>query len=117
MRYTLRLAVLLCLALTPGNTRAESGVAFSQEEIRKILQHSPLPPLPADPSNDAADSVAAARLGQLLFFDPSLSVAGDITCASCHDPKQGWSNGEEVVEVLVLVLDDDLHDMFPPYGT
>ena len=32
-------------------------------------------------------------LGRYLFFDPVLSVDGSISCASCHDPKKGFSDG------------------------
>ncbi len=32
-------------------------------------------------------------LGRYLFFDPVLSVDGAISCASCHDPKKGFSDG------------------------
>lgn len=33
------------------------------------------------------------RLGKQLYFDPRLSRDETISCASCHDPAQGWSNG------------------------
>ena len=32
-------------------------------------------------------------LGRYLFFDPALSADGSISCASCHDPAQGFSDG------------------------
>ena len=32
-------------------------------------------------------------LGQLLFFDPRLSGDNSISCASCHHPDKGWSDG------------------------
>ncbi len=32
-------------------------------------------------------------LGRLLFFDPILSGTGKLSCASCHDPKQGFADG------------------------
>jgi cytochrome c peroxidase len=32
-------------------------------------------------------------LGKQLYFDPRLSSDNTVSCASCHDPKQGWSNG------------------------
>lgn len=35
-------------------------------------------------------------LGRRLFFDKSLSKDKTISCASCHDPKQGWSNNAQV---------------------
>lgn len=33
-------------------------------------------------------------LGKQLYFDPRLSRDDTISCASCHDPKKGFSNGE-----------------------
>ena len=30
---------------------------------------------------------ALAALGRKMFFDPSLSVSGRVSCASCHDPR------------------------------
>lgn len=39
---------------------------------------------------------AKIALGKQLYFDPRLSKDATISCASCHDPKKGWSNGEKV---------------------
>ena len=54
----------------------------------------PLPamPFPADNPYRRAKVV----LGQQLFFDKQLSQARDISCASCHDPQKGWSDGLSV---------------------
>ena len=38
-------------------------------------------------------SAERRALGKLLFFDPRLSGAGDISCATCHDPAKSWSDG------------------------
>ena len=32
-------------------------------------------------------------LGRYLFFDPVLSANGTVSCASCHDPQKGFSDG------------------------
>ena len=32
-------------------------------------------------------------LGKLLYFDPRLSGDNSISCASCHHPDKGWSDG------------------------
>ena len=32
-------------------------------------------------------------LGRLLFFDPVLSADQSVSCASCHNPSQGFSDG------------------------
>jgi cytochrome c peroxidase len=36
------------------------------------------------------------ELGKQLYFDPRLSVDDSVSCATCHDPAKGWSNGEDV---------------------
>jgi cytochrome c peroxidase len=38
----------------------------------------------------AADSAALSDLGRRLFFDPSLSVSGKLSCATCHDPRYAY---------------------------
>jgi cytochrome c peroxidase len=49
-------------------------------------------PHPADnPTNDAKK-----ELGKILFFDPRLSISGQIACASCHDPQLGWGDGKRL---------------------
>ena len=37
---------------------------------------------------------AKIKLGKQLYFDKRLSIDNTISCASCHDPQKGWSNGE-----------------------
>ena len=39
-------------------------------------------------------SEVKAELGKKLFFDPRLSKNGKISCASCHDPKTGWTDNK-----------------------
>lgn len=34
-----------------------------------------------------------AEMGKFLFFDPRLSGDAALSCASCHDPKKGWTDG------------------------
>ncbi|WP_338518182.1 cytochrome-c peroxidase [Alteromonas gracilis] len=34
-------------------------------------------------------------LGKMLFFDPRLSGDGNMSCASCHSPLFGWSDGQK----------------------
>jgi cytochrome c peroxidase len=37
-----------------------------------------------------------AELGKYLFFDPSFSQDGKISCASCHNPSEGWADRRPV---------------------
>lgn len=46
-------------------------------------------PFPADNEPTAL----RVELGKMLFFDPRLSRNGDMSCASCHNPMLGWSDG------------------------
>ena len=41
-----------------------------------------------------APSDAQVELGMHLFFDPVLSANNDTSCATCHHPDMGFSNGE-----------------------
>ncbi|HEY5688666.1 MAG TPA: cytochrome c peroxidase [Yeosuana sp.] len=37
-------------------------------------------------------SAEKEKLGKILFFDPRLSVSGQIACASCHNPELAWTD-------------------------
>ncbi|MGY6040593.1 cytochrome c peroxidase [Aeromonas sp. AE23HZ002T15] len=61
------------------------------------VQWQELGAMPAVPfPTDNPYSRAKVVLGQQLFFDKRLSKANDISCASCHDPQKGWSDGLSV---------------------
>jgi len=91
----LRSAVLGWCVLA-GSVSSAPALLFSDEEVRTILQHSPIPPPRPDPTNIVGDDPAAARLGQYLFFDKQFSGRGTVACADCHDPRRGWSNGQSL---------------------
>lgn len=48
-----------------------------------------LAPLP-EPKFNAAQ----AELGRYFFFDNRLSGDAALSCATCHDPKKGWTDGQ-----------------------
>ncbi|MBD3673544.1 MAG: c-type cytochrome [Planctomycetaceae bacterium] len=57
------------------------------------------PPLglkPVKVPDDNPMSEAKIELGKQLYFDKRLSKDNTISCASCHDPKKGWSNDAPV---------------------
>lgn len=39
-------------------------------------------------------TAAKVNLGKQLYFDKRLSRDNTVSCATCHDPAKGWSNGE-----------------------
>jgi cytochrome c peroxidase len=49
-------------------------------------------PTPAVPADNPMSNAKVA-LGRRLFFDPLLSVTGQHSCASCHEPAKAYSDG------------------------
>lgn len=49
-------------------------------------------PVPAD-NPQTPDKI---ELGRMLYFDPRLSGDSSISCAKCHDPEKGFSNGVQM---------------------
>jgi cytochrome c peroxidase len=43
---------------------------------------------------------AIASLGQKIFFDPSLSASGKMSCASCHNPAHAYAPGNSLAAQL-----------------
>jgi cytochrome c peroxidase len=63
----------------------DGGAGLNRKFPAMVLR--PDNPLPAD-KNDAR-----VQLGRLLFFDPIVSGGNDISCATCHHPDLGFSDG------------------------
>ena len=36
------------------------------------------------------------ELGRQLYFDPRISLDGTVSCATCHNPAKGWTDGNPV---------------------
>lgn len=85
------LSVLIAIA-APGSSQGQTWSAAERSILRSLWIGS-LPPLPADPSNRAADNAKAAKLGQQLFFDKRFSGNKEIACSSCHQPEKGFADG------------------------
>ncbi|HYN62360.1 MAG TPA: cytochrome c peroxidase [Rubrivivax sp.] len=67
---------------------------LSNDQVPRILAHGPWPPeAPRDPSNRVSGQPAAIRFGAALFGDARLSRDGSLSCASCHQPARGFSDG------------------------
>ncbi|HWP42356.1 MAG TPA: cytochrome c peroxidase, partial [Blastocatellia bacterium] len=89
-------AVFLALGLWPVQAdmaadETTAGVGPGGGGLRRRFPNMIAPadnPAPTDPKSD--ERVA---LGRLLFFDPVLSGGNDISCATCHHPDLGLSDG------------------------
>lgn len=45
-----------------------------------------------DEGNDPGNTITMAELGSKIFFDANLSSGGNQSCASCHDPANGFAD-------------------------
>jgi len=61
--------------------------------LEAVAEPPGLPPL-AYPS-DNLPTPEKISLGKQLYFDGRLSADNKVSCASCHDPAKGFSNGEQ----------------------
>lgn len=80
--------VALVLQVLPA--QADQGYVF--EAGHPSLQNWLLPEMPPFPA-DNFPNLERVELGKKLFFDPRLSGDSTISCASCHNPMLGWSDG------------------------
>ena len=68
-------------------TTDETAMAF----VGKFPALAPLPQTPVPSDNPLTDE--KVLLGKMLFFDDRLSGDLGTSCASCHDPRMGWGDG------------------------
>lgn len=76
--------------------RAASELPIDERLAKTLRSFSPLPPPPSDPTNRVADDPSARLLGQALFFDERLSSNGAVSCATCHNPERGFTDGRSL---------------------
>lgn len=58
---------------------------------------------PPDPTNEYGDDAAAAALGKKLFEDKGLTPSGTVSCATCHDPKNDFTDAAPQSTGLVRI--------------
>lgn len=75
-------SVFLSLALQAGTLKA------GDPSLQKWLLPDEVP----QPENNKL-TPERIELGKKLFFDPRLSGDGNMSCATCHNPLFGWSDG------------------------
>ncbi|MBI4583970.1 MAG: hypothetical protein HY717_08100 [Planctomycetes bacterium] len=81
-----------------GSAPAKESASAAAATVQ-VPEKSPLSlPLGLDPYEqkipaDNPITPEKIELGKLLYFDPRLSKDDTVSCASCHDPQKGYSNG------------------------
>lgn len=89
------LFLLLWLATQTSDNPQEFTQELTQQDIRYLRRFTlnNLPPLPSSPDNAYANDLAAAKLGQAIFFDIGFSRNSKVSCASCHQPQRYFTDG------------------------
>ncbi len=101
--YILCFSVLLLLS-------ACQQPQLSERETKRLLSLSLLSlKAPNDPSNRYAHDPQAQQMGELLFFDTRLSNDNSVSCASCHIPELGFTDGLPRAEAQF-----NANDGYPP---
>jgi cytochrome c peroxidase len=87
------LILLLCGGLAVATAYAVSapGPATGPDPHALLADFQRPAKAPVSKANPSTPEKIA--LGQMLFFDPRLSGSGVISCATCHNPALGWSDG------------------------
>ncbi|GJG93059.1 cytochrome-c peroxidase [Cupriavidus pauculus] len=84
-------AVSLAVALAACQPKTESGKPVTVAAPAKAVQVSAPVAAPAAPPLSPA-----AQVGAKLFFDPSLSGSGKMSCATCHDPNHAYAPANDL---------------------
>lgn len=82
----------VCFSIATICFGATSAATLNVSVNSKDYVQWKLPKSGAYPANNEP-TAARFELGKMLFFDPRLSRDGNISCASCHNPSLGWSDG------------------------
>ena len=97
-----RAASIACLALAAAGACQVHGnlqkapPANEADKPVKIEAPIGLPPVPFPPGSPPTE--ATIELGRRLFYDKNLSIDGSVSCASCHNPRFGFSDNRPVAE-------------------
>ena len=67
-------------------------VSQNPKGIPPEMRLEALPLIAPEPKHNPT-TAAKIELGRLLFFDPILSSPKEVSCATCHHPRFGWSDG------------------------
>jgi cytochrome c peroxidase len=97
----LRVAVIVyAMAYLSGSLLHAEEILSERASTKSAITHvippemrfGILPWLAPEPKDNPATADKIA-LGRLLFFDPVLSSTRDVSCATCHHPRLGWTDG------------------------
>lgn len=89
-------ALVLYTNRAKDNSREDAMSAMPIGQPVTIQAPLGLPPVPVPADNPpTAETIA---LGRRLYYDPTLSADGAVSCATCHDPQAGFADPKPVSE-------------------
>jgi cytochrome c peroxidase len=92
-KFTFPTVALAVLAVALFTSQSMSTITdYTSRAGHSSLQEWLLPSTPPYPAGNKPNE-ARVELGKKLFFDPRLSGDGNMSCATCHNPVLGWSDG------------------------
>jgi cytochrome c peroxidase len=89
VKKTIAAALLATVAGVVAPFGVEGAGDAPLDEVKRQYARPTEIPFPADNGFSAEKK----QLGEMLFFDPRLSGANYISCASCHNPSLSWGDG------------------------
>ena len=78
-----------------------ASAPLSEHASAQALSMSPVPPSPDDPTNRWSTDPGAAELGRTLFHSKALSKNGDMSCATCHGPREHFTDGQKLAQGVI----------------
>ncbi len=86
-----QLGNMMTVVMVATACAALSAVTAANNSSSAGKKLEPLGPVPVPADNPMTSE--KIELGRMLYFDPRLSGDSSISCAKCHDPDKGFSNG------------------------
>ncbi len=88
--------VVLGASVSTGGLQTSSAQAQTVQQEYKLDIPRGLEGLPVFIPHDNPLTVQKVTLGKQLYYDPRLSLDRTVTCASCHSPRFGFTDGQAV---------------------
>lgn len=86
------IAAALAMLMVTSAAPAGVGASLSPDALRALAREHGAGTLVDNPPVVPAADAPTVVLGRALFFSTELSLDGDVSCATCHDPRLGGAD-------------------------
>ncbi|MEM7135601.1 MAG: cytochrome c peroxidase [Myxococcota bacterium] len=98
-----RVAFPIDLDPAEGRHGHHSTWSGSELGVLQSLSWSSAGKPPRDRTNRVQEDPRAVALGRALFFDPSISGTGEVSCASCHQEELAFTDGRATAKGIAVL--------------